>query len=37
MTATFLETELLPDVQDDLASCPECGGLDIRLVEEPAA
>jgi DNA-directed RNA polymerase subunit RPC12/RpoP len=33
----FTKTELLPDVEEDLISCPECGGLDIGLVEEPAA
>jgi uncharacterized Zn finger protein len=33
----FTKTELLPDVEDDLVSCPECGGLDIGLVETPAA
>ena len=35
--AEFAKTELLPDVEEDLMSCPECGGLDIQLVEEPAA
>ena len=36
--AAFTRTELLPDVEEDLLSCPECGGLDIGLVEEePAA
>ena len=35
--AAFAKTEFLPDVEDDLISCPECGGLDIQLVEEPAA
>jgi putative FmdB family regulatory protein len=31
--ATFTKTDLLPDVEEDLLSCPECGGLDIALVE----
>ena len=35
--ARFAKTELLPDVEEDLVSCPECGGLDIQLVETPAA
>ena len=35
--SVFTKTELLPDVEEDLISCPECGGLDIALVEEPAA
>ena len=35
--ATFAKTRLLPDVEDDLVSCPECGGLDIQLVEDEAA
>jgi putative FmdB family regulatory protein len=34
---TFEKTELLPDVEDDPMTCPECGGLDIQLTEEPAA
>ena len=29
----FTKTELLPDIEEDLISCPECGGLDIGLVE----
>ncbi len=33
----FTKTEFLPDVEEDLMSCPECGGLDIGLVETPAA
>ena len=33
----FAKTELLPDVEEDLLSCPECGGLDIEFVEHPAA
>jgi DNA-directed RNA polymerase subunit RPC12/RpoP len=33
---TFTKTELLPDVEEDLMSCPECGGLDIGLVEDEA-
>ena len=32
--ATFKKTGLLPDIEEDLLSCPECGGLDIGLVEE---
>jgi len=32
--ATFPKTELLPDVEEDLLECPECGGLDIALVEK---
>ncbi len=35
--AVFAKTELLPDIEDDLLSCPECGGLDIQLVQTPAA
>jgi NAD-dependent SIR2 family protein deacetylase len=35
--ATFPKTELLPDVEEDLPSCPNCGGLDIALVEDEAA
>jgi putative FmdB family regulatory protein len=35
--ATFAKTELLPDVEEDLVSCPECGGLDIALVETDEA
>jgi putative FmdB family regulatory protein len=35
--ATFTKTELLPDVEEDLVSCPECGGLDIALVETDEA
>ena len=36
--ATFKKTELLRDLEEDPISCPECGGLDIGLVEEePAA
>jgi DNA-directed RNA polymerase subunit RPC12/RpoP len=35
--AVFAKTELYPDVEDDVITCPECGGLDIQLVEEPAA
>jgi uncharacterized Zn finger protein len=31
--AAFTKTELLPDIEEDLLSCPECGGLDIALVE----
>ncbi len=31
----FDKTELLPDVEDDLVACPECGGLDIQLVTAP--
>ena len=34
---TFTKTELLPDIEEDLISCPECGGLDIALVEQEAA
>lgn len=33
----FTKTELLPDIEEDLISCPECGGLDIALVEEETA
>lgn len=33
----FEKTELMPDIEDDLVTCPECGGLDIQLVEAPAA
>jgi DNA-directed RNA polymerase subunit RPC12/RpoP len=33
----FTKTELLPDVEEDLMSCPECGGLDIEFVEHAAA
>ncbi|NLE21934.1 MAG: hypothetical protein GX624_04030 [Actinobacteria bacterium] len=33
---TFTKTELLSDIEEDLISCPECGGLDIALVEEAA-
>ena len=33
----FARTDLSQDIEDDLVSCPECGGLDIQLVEEPAA
>ena len=32
----FTKTELLPDIEEDLISCPECGGLDIGLVEDEA-
>jgi DNA-directed RNA polymerase subunit RPC12/RpoP len=32
--ATFTKTELLPDIEEDLMSCPECGGLDIALVDK---
>jgi hypothetical protein len=35
--AVFAKTELLPDVEEDLISCPECGGLDIGLVEDETA
>jgi DNA-directed RNA polymerase subunit RPC12/RpoP len=35
--AVFTKTELLPDVEEDLLSCPECGGLDIELVEKDEA
>ncbi len=34
---TFARTEFLPDIEEDLLSCPECGSLDIALVEEKAA
>jgi hypothetical protein len=34
--ATFPKTELFPDVEEDLLECPECGGLDIGLVEDEA-
>ena len=33
----FSKTELLPDVEEDLLACPECGGLDIALVESEEA
>ena len=35
--AKFTKTELLRDVEEDVLSCPECGGLDIGLVEDEAA
>lgn len=34
---TFAKTEFQPDVEEDMLSCPDCGGLDLELVEEPAA
>jgi DNA-directed RNA polymerase subunit RPC12/RpoP len=33
----FTKTELFPDIEEDLISCPECGGLDIGLVENESA
>lgn len=34
----FAKTEFMPDVEDeDVPACPACGGLDIQLVEDPAA
>ena len=33
----FEKTELFQDIEDDLVSCPNCEGLDLQLVEEPAA
>lgn len=30
----FTKTELLRDIEEDLLSCPRCGGLDIALVDE---
>jgi putative FmdB family regulatory protein len=33
----FEKTEFVPDVEDALASCPFCGGLDIQLVQVPVA
>ncbi len=35
--ATFKKTKLAHDVEEDVLSCPECGGLDLALIEEPAA
>ena len=35
--ATFAKTEFLPDVEEGLLECPECGGLDIGLVEKDEA
>ena len=35
--AKFPKTESLPDVEEDLPECPECGGLDIGLVEDETA
>ena len=32
----FEKTEFIPDVEEDIVSCPDCGGLDIQLVEKPA-
>src|SRR5450759_4311334 len=32
----FEKTEFLPDVEEDIVSCPDCGRLDIQLVEKPA-
>lgn len=29
----FPKTGFLPDIEDELLSCPECGGLDIQLIE----
>ena len=33
----FEKTAFLLDVEDDLVACPAYGGLDIQLVQEPAA
>ena len=31
----FEKTEFMPDVEDDdIVECPECGGMDIQLVDE---
>ena len=29
----FVQTEFLPDVEDELLPCPLCGGLDLQLIE----
>jgi len=33
----FEKTEFIPDIEDELVSCPACSGLDMQLVEKPAA
>ena len=31
----FAKTEFMPDIEDDaMVECPECGGLDIELVDK---
>lgn len=34
----FRKTEFMPDIEDeDLPECPNCGGLDIQLVDDVRA
>jgi putative FmdB family regulatory protein len=32
----FEKTEFVPDIEDEIVACPQCGGLDIQLVDTPA-